>query len=180
MTTHVMLDLETLASKALNAAIVSIGAVKFDPDAAFDPVTCEKFYQIIDLEDAMKYGRVEADTLKWWFKQSLEARAIFDQEFAVTLDEALLGFNEWYGPDNSLPIWGNGATFDNVVLTSAYAATGIDRPWNYRADRCFRTIKNILPPVDAPDYGVKHNALDDAMAQTLWLLKIADYRHIVL
>lgn len=177
MTDHVMLDLETLASKAPNAAIISIGAVKFNPDFAFDPVTAPKFYQVIDIEDAMKYGRVEADTLKWWFDQKTAARKVFKCKRAVTLDEALLGFNEWYG-GHDLPVWGNGATFDNVVLTSAYQATGIDRPWSYRVDRCFRTLKNILPPVDEPEYGVKHNALDDAMAQTLWLLKICNLRGI--
>jgi len=36
-------------------------------------------------------------------------RALFTGQ-VVDLDEALLGFAEWYGPDDNVPVWGDGAT----------------------------------------------------------------------
>jgi hypothetical protein len=177
MATHVMLDLETLDSGS-NAAVVSIGAVKFDP---MGDELGETFYQVIDFESAMKFGRVNGKTLKWWLRQSKAARDAITIEEACQLDEALLGFNEWYGPDPTTPVWGNGATFDNVIMSNAYLATGIDKPWGYMADRCFRTLKSaILPPVNPPlRETVVHNALDDARHQALWLQKIVLLRQLV-
>ena len=174
---HVMVDLETMGTGSY-AAIVSIGAVKFDPDAPFDPATAESFYAVISLASAMKAGlRVEADTVMWWLDQSLPAVQAFTRAEKVGLDEALLAFSAWFG-EESLPVWGNGATFDNVILRNAFAAVGLDCPWSYKHDRCYRTIKNLKPPVPPVEFGTAHDALDDAIAQTLTLLKIAELRRL--
>ena len=175
MTTHIMLDIETMGTSSY-AAVVSIGAVKFDPNGKEVDVT-DSFYTPITLSSSMKAGlRIDADTIEWWMGQG-DARERWLAEPKVDLDEALLGFSEWYGNDDTVPVWGNGATFDNVILSNAYQALGIDRPWSYRADRCFRTIKSIVqPPVKAPKYGTAHHALDDAIAQAMWLQKIVRLR----
>lgn len=166
-----MLDIETMGTGSY-AAIVSIGAVKFDPTGVviFHPFN---FYQTISLASSMKAGlRVDADTILWWSRQDHAARKELSNEFAVDLDEALLGFAQWYGPDDSVPVWGNGAGFDNVILGNAYKAVGIDQPWSYKADRCFRTLRSLAPEVERPVYGIAHNALDDALAQVKWLQAI--------
>ena len=170
MTTHVMLDLETMSTGSY-AAIVSIGAVSFDPALVGFRTS---FYQTISLASSMKAGlRVDADTIKWWLGQtSALARAAVLSEHYVNLDEALLGFAEWYGTDDSVPVWGNGAGFDNVILGNAYKAVGIDQPWSYKANRCFRTLRSLPPEVARPEHGVAHNALDDAIAQARWLQAI--------
>jgi DNA polymerase III epsilon subunit-like protein len=172
-----MLDTETMGTGSY-AAMVSLGAVRFDPNGKSVDIT-DSFYTAITLKSSMKAGlRVDADTIEWWLDpERAAARDAFLSVNKVDLDEALLGFSEWYGDDDTVPVWGNGATFDNVILSNAYQAVGIDRPWGYRADRCFRTIVNIVqPPVKKPPYGVSHHALDDAIAQALYLQKIVRLR----
>ena len=87
----VMLDLETIGQHS-NAVIVSIGAVFFNP---LTGNIGAEFYQVIDIEDAMKYGEVDGSTLKWWMKQNDDARSIFNTNDTMPLKDALLEFNEW-------------------------------------------------------------------------------------
>ncbi len=86
----VMLDLETIGQHS-NAVIVSIGAVFFNP---LTGNIGAEFYQVIDIEDAMKYGEVDGSTLKWWMKKSDEARSVFNVNDSMPLKDALLEFNE--------------------------------------------------------------------------------------
>ena len=172
-TPHVSTDIETMG-KGSYAAIISIGAVKFDPNGKPDTVS-DPFYVSVTLESSMKAGlRVDADTIEWWMdSEQMLPRQRWLAEPKVAIDEALLAFNEWYGPDDTLPVWGNGATFDNVILSNAFLTLGIDKPWGYRADRCFRTFKTAILPVVKNAGPVAHHALDDAINQALWLQKIA-------
>jgi exodeoxyribonuclease VIII len=172
-----MLDIETMGTGSY-AAMLSLGAVRFDPNGKSVDVT-DSFYTAITLKSSMKAGlRTDADTIEWWLDpKRVDARDAFLSRNKVDLDEALLGFSEWYGDDDNVPVWGNGATFDNVILSNAYQAVGIDRPWSYKADRCFRTVTSIVqPPVKKPEYGVSHHALHDAIAQALWLQRIVRRR----
>lgn len=178
MTTHVMIDLETMSTGSY-AAILSIGAVKFDPEQAPKPDEWPKFHTVVRLTSSLKAGlRVDANTIEWWMDHDrAEARKALRSHDPVDLDEALLGFSAWFGAA-SLPVWGNGATFDNVILRNAFIALGLDCPWTHQHDRCFRTIKNLKPPVKPVRYGVAHSALDDAIAQALTLVKIAELRRL--
>lgn len=154
---NVMVDLETLG-KGSNAAIVAIGAVEFDPVEGLG----REFYKVVNAESSVKAGMViDADTVKWWMQQSDEARDIFHYD-GCSLDDVLRQFEVWFPFDAEL--WGNGATFDNVVLGNAYALCGIARPWSYRGDRCYRTLKNLYP-LEMEWEGTHHNALDDAKNQ---------------
>jgi hypothetical protein len=176
---HVSWDIETMGVGSYGAPI-SLGAVKFDPNGQGVDVTPENtFYTPINLASSMKAGlRVDASTIEWWMDpKQAEARELRLSEPKVDLDEALLGFSAWYGDDDTVPVWGYGATFDNVILGNAYQALGIDKPWGYRADRCLRTLTStVLPVVKRPKYGTGHHALDDAIAQAMWLQKIARLR----
>lgn len=181
MNTHVMLDIETLG-KGSYAAIWTIGAVKFNPLHLAESVeelmdTTERFHvRISDLGTAA--GMVmDADTVKWWMNPDRAAarEAIYAMP-EVGIVEALDGFAQWYGEDPSVPVWGNGATFDNVIVLNAFGRCGIQRPWSYKADRCFRTLKELAPSVKSKDVGVSHGALDDALAQAWWMQHIV--RHL--
>ena len=90
-------------------------------------------------------------------------RALLASDF-VDLPTALEGLAMWIG-ESPLPVWGNGATFDNVILRNAYQKTGLDCPWPFWQDRCYRTLKNLAPDIDRPELGTLHQALNDATVQ---------------
>lgn len=164
---HVMLDLETL-STASNAAIVSIGAVKF---SLTDEAIRDTFYCTVDAKSCKALGLdISLSTVEWWSKQP---RAVMDalRKDAKPLRDALTEFSKWYG-STSLQTWGCGASFDNVILANAYEAAGMTRPWKYWHDRCYRTMKEVVKLPEEERQGTYHNALDDAMHQTRHLLKI--------
>lgn len=180
MSLHCMLDLETL-STSRSAAIVAIGAVVFESDPSLPP-DIRKFYTGVKLGSAMRSGGVvDAGTILWWMQQSDVARMELQkaQDVGQTLRKALYDFHEWLSRhrvrnDASVPVWGNGADFDNVVLRNAYESQEIAPPWDHRDNRCFRTVKNLFP-VDFPrgtEHGVYHNAVDDAEYQAHWLRAI--------
>ncbi|EFO2618384.1 exonuclease, partial [Escherichia coli] len=88
---HLMIDLETMGTNT-NAPIVVIGAVFFDPQTGeIGPV----FYIVISLTDAMNTGAVpDGGTIKWWLKQSSEARAAI-LTGQVKLKDSLSRFREF-------------------------------------------------------------------------------------
>jgi len=167
----IMLDLETMSTQP-HAAITQIGAVEFDLDCGLIGQT---FHAHIALPSNADHARhIDADTVLWWMKQSEEARAAFLLP-SVSLPEALISFSSWMsyrGETKHLKVWGNGASFDNVILTSAYKACLINQPWRYYNDRCYRTIKSMHPSIPMERTGTHHNALDDAISQAKHLCAI--------
>lgn len=162
---RVMLDLETLGATP-NSVITSIGAVKFNSSGILD-----EFYTRVDIKSCIDYGLIiDPQTIIWWLGQADNARLELTKP-GINLAEALLSFSSWVGADNS-EIWGNGASFDNVVLSQAYSKTNTTRPWKYSADRCYRTIKSLYPDVKIERLGEHHNALDDAKSQANHLISI--------
>jgi exodeoxyribonuclease VIII len=173
MPTHVMVDLETL-STGPNAAILSIGAVKFDP---FDSdVQLDSFYQPIEAASCQALGlTISAETVLWWMETPQDsARIRYLNERHMDLPSTLEGFLSWFG-NESLPVWGNGATFDNVILRNAIEKVGYEVPWRFWHDRCFRTLKNMAPGVEAPAPEIRHHALCDAVSQTRHLQAIVKH-----
>lgn len=171
---NIMLDLETMG-KGPEAAIVAIGAVEFDLE------TCQlgrEFYRVVDLESSMRLGGiVDASTVMWWLGQSPEARSGITPDFgAHYVTNALIDFRGWVmqGVEDfdDVLMWGNGATFDNVILTSAYRMADLERPWRHWGDRCYRTVKSFFPQIPIKRIGVHHNALDDAKSQALHLIEM--------
>lgn len=163
---NVMIDIETMGTGS-NAAILSIGAAKFDP--LQDRTVTDSFYARIDLSSSLAAGlTITASTVEWWLHDDrAAARKALAASEAVDLFSAMQGFADWFGP-KSLPTWGNGATFDNVIVRNAMERIGVTCPWNFWDDRCFRTMKNIHPliePVERPE-GVAHHALHDAIYQS--------------
>ena len=167
MSLECMLDIETLG-KGNNALILSIGAVKFDPRGE---ELDESFYITINPEDAQGWGLdIDASTVIWWMGKSDSAREAFKNPYALGLVDALNSFKNYLGCD--MPVWGNGATFDNVILKNAYEVIGEPTPWTYRSDRCYRTLAAICPDVKMSRIGTFHNAVDDAKSQALHLQRI--------
>jgi exodeoxyribonuclease VIII len=166
MSINVMVDLETMSTRS-NASICSIGAVKFEGSKIIDT-----FYRTIDLKSCKEAGmHISKSTIEWWSKQNKEALLELTRN-NISLQEALDKFEIWFGP-KSLPIWGNGAVFDNTILGNAYFITGREPPWKCWDDRCYRTAKAMFNWIPAEErQGTYHNALDDALHQTKHLIKI--------
>ena len=168
----VMLDIETM-SNTPDAAILSIGAVEFDLG---EKRLGEEFYTVIDLASAVASGgEMNASTVIWWMKQTEAARNLFSQP-ALPITVALNEFSEWMqkrGDKKDIRVWGNGAAFDNVIMVAAYKRLGLEPPWMFWNDRCYRTIKNLFPKIKAGRIGVHHHALDDARTQAMHLIELS-------
>lgn len=164
----VMLDLETMSTNP-NAAIIAIGAVAFNKSNG----VVDKFYVQINLDSAIQSGGwVDGSTVTWWLKQSEEARScFFSNENAPHLMDALSRFSEFYKKHGGM-VWGNGAMFDNSILGNSYKRCGLDIPWKFWNDMCYRTVKNMNKHISLDRVGTYHNAVDDAESQALHLIKI--------
>ncbi|WP_410679416.1 3'-5' exonuclease [Citrobacter europaeus] len=178
--THLMVDMETMGNSP-DAPIVSIGAVFFDPSTGN---TGAEFYQVVSLESSMSFGmKPDASTIQWWLKQSSEARSAILVDEAMGLLETLELLTDFIAENaangsHTVQLWGNGCSFDNVILRRAYALT--DTPfavpfWN---DRDVRTMVElgksvgINPRYDIPFEGDMHNALSDARHQVKYVSAI--------
>lgn len=160
---NIMLDLETMGTGP-DAAIISIGAVRFDADIT------DRFYKIVSLKSSVDAGlRMDPETVLWWMRRSEEARAEFDED-ATTLFDALMAFAEWAG--KGAIVWGNGSDFDNVILASAYRLMKIPAPWIFWNNRCYRTVKALHPEIALERTGTYHRAVDDAESQARHLMRI--------
>lgn len=165
---HCMGDLETAGNRS-NAAILSIGFVKFNPDTS---EIGDKFYRAIDPEDAVRNGAVDGSTFKWWMEQSDAARRAAVNG-KTPLKEALSDLADFYSDWSKAQFWSNGPNFDEVILQSAYqrifAKPG---PWAFWNVRCCRTIAALsgrrAPKIEGAA-GIHHNALDDAIHQAQWV-----------
>lgn len=184
MTLNVMLDLETLSIQP-DAAIISIGAVKFDPCGDIgrlgDPSNTKykPFYANIDFHSVVSEHGFRADgaTVRWWMSDQV-SQAARDSLFKdpMPLEVVLSNFWEWYGPE-SVPTWGNGANFDNTILRTAFEKLGATCPFKFYHDRCFRTVKALFPSVEYVKPVLAHHALSDAEAQAIHLQKLFNFLH---
>lgn len=174
--TKIMLDLETLSTRP-GGVIISIGATKFDENGPYG----EPFYMRINPKSSMDAGfLIEADTILWWMRQSDEARAEFQKE-SHHVFEVMSKFSVWcdspyvkcvgHIANPNIELWGNGANFDNAILKAAYDKLGLNAPWEFYNDRCYRTMKAMYPHIKMPKrVGTHHNALDDAISQVNHLI----------
>ena len=178
--THLMVDVESLGKKP-DAPIVSIGAVFFDPASG---LTGPEFYKVISLESAMEWGGVpDASTIIFWLKATPEARSEIVMDDAIPLDDALLQFKDFIAENaangkDSVQVWGNGASFDNILLKDSYDRTGIPCPWKHWNNRDVRTIVELgkavgyTPRYEIPFEGEPHKAISDARHQVKYVSAI--------
>lgn len=169
----IMLDIETLDTRP-SAVVLSVGAIRFDAEVpgAFG----ESFHRFIDIDSSLAYGRtVSGHTIMWWLDQETVARKRLLEGKAEPLLTVLTELAAFITPNDT--VWGNGASFDNVILADAYRSCGLPQPWRFWNDLCFRTLKRIFREVPKPAFaGVEHDALDDAMNQARHLQQIFQYQ----
>jgi DNA polymerase III epsilon subunit-like protein len=166
-----MIDLETL-STATDAAILSIGAVKFDP---FSNETkygdCDKFYVKVDLDSCNELNlSIQDSTIEWWANQSKEAQdEAFGIENRVHIKDAFDRLYKFCW--GSSYVWSNGSGFDLVICNTIFNKLGKTVPWKYYQERDVRTYFSLgidpkMPPKTA------HHALSDAYAQAVGIQNV--------
>ena len=174
---HVMLDIDTMSNKS-NAAIIQIGAVQFNP---YTGDVRMEFEVNIDITSCLLAGLdVNPETVQWWRGQSEDAKKALMAGQKYPLSVALKNFTAFveglnckYGPF----VWGNGSDFDNVILTNAYEALNMKRPWHYRNDRDVRTLVALgktfgINPFEEKRTGTYHRGIDDCKYQIGYCSKI--------
>lgn len=178
---HLMIDLETLGT-GVDAPIAAIGAVFFEPSTG---CTGARFYTRVDFVSDMDQGaKPDGNTIKWWLKQSSEARAELVAEDAPLAWEALTKLHAFI-EENAFPnnlkllqVWGNGASFYCVLLRAAFGRADLEIPWQWWNDRDVRTVVEMgralgFDPKRGNSFkGERHNALDDAVHQALYVSEI--------
>ncbi len=181
---NVMVDIETMGN-GNNAAIMSIGACYFDP---LTGEIGETFHQEVNLQSSVDAGcELDASTVVWWMGQSDEARAKFKRNHRSRgLSDVVTDFMLFAKGRANTQVWGNGATFDNVIIKNAAEKCNITVTWQFWNDRDVRTIVElgkvigIDPKRDVPFDGVAHDALDDAKHQAkyvsiIWQALVGQY-----
>lgn len=164
--TDIMIDLETLATSP-DAAILTIGAVRFDPFGDdLNESTCEKFYVRVDLDSCDRIGLVtNDDTINWWANQSKEAQdEAFSPDGRIDIVDAMNRLYKFcWGAKR---VWSHGASFDVVICEHIFKKIGKAVPWSFWQVRCTRTLFDIgINPTRPPV--LKHHALEDAWNQTV-------------
>ena len=132
----------------------------------------------------MSFGmKPDASTIQWWLKQSSEARSAILVDEAMGLLETLELLADFIAENaangsHTVQLWGNGCSFDNVILRRAYALTETPFAVPFRNDRDVRTMVElgksvgINPRFDIPFEGEMHNALSDARHQVKYVSAI--------
>lgn len=170
-TVNIMLDIETLGTTP-GCKVLSIGLAHFTESGV---VTSDEFYPKITAQ----VGHEDSGTLEWWGRQSEDAKTVFVENLIKGLSvnecaDKMRDFidnavqHQGIAPYESLKVlvWGNGASFDNVILAQLFRDHDCKVPWNTFGDRCYRTVFNLLPKADVPvRAGTHHRAVDDACYQ---------------
>jgi len=164
---EIMVDIETLGTDN-NAVITSIGAVAFDLSAL---ETVEEilgrpyFHMHLNAHMQQADGRqISAATSMWWMEQNPVAiKTLLDGQKAIakgiSVAAALEAFSIWCSNNKAANIWGNGNTFDNMLLRDIYAQYKVKYPVSFRNDLDFRTLKYLVKTIDPtwkvpyPKYG---------------------------
>ncbi len=180
MTKHFMVDIETL-STAVNAVVLSIGAVEFDP------ITGEigrKFYYELDLSE-QKERHISSDTVQWWFKQSVDNPKSIDLllkenkwkngvEFVLTrLKDFIWGYESFSADTNrkkgyeKIAVWSCDPDFDLAILANLYEEHNLSVPWKYSEPKSVRTVRMLsqLKNIEIQKEEASHNALEDCIRQ---------------
>lgn len=163
---HIMIDLETMGT-APGSAIVAVGAVFFDAEGVH-----ETFYQTCTLDSAVGAGlSMDPGTIMWWMKQGDAAR---DEIITAmnTMPNVLKSLADRIRIAKVVGVWGNGATFDNVLTRVAMEKCDINVPWGFWQDKCYRTVKGAHPDIELVREGTAHKAIDDALSQAKHLIAI--------
>ncbi len=144
---NIMIDIETLSTRS-DAAILSIGAVKFD---LVTGAVCDPFLVSVDPTsyDEQSAFKIDGATVTWWKKQGASAQKALEINRVATPFIALDRLTEWFemegfdGKDAESHVWANGPQFDLTILRHAAGiayGSQDDVPWKFYQERDVRTF----------------------------------------
>jgi exodeoxyribonuclease VIII len=166
MNTDIMIDLETLATTP-DAAVLSIGAVRFDPYGNdIKSKRSDPFYCRIDIDSCDRLGlRTDDSTIEWWSRQSKEAQdEAFNPEGRIDIKDAVNDLYQFcWGAKR---VWSHGAGFDIIILETIFRRLEKTTPWRYYEVRDTRTLFDLGVAPNRPPI-LKHHALEDAWNQAV-------------
>jgi len=164
---NIALDIETLSTRP-TAAIIAIAARVFSFTGE-SPVCCDsiatQFTALVNPAScAMEGLHFDMDTIRWWSRQSSEARAPYEQTTGqdIPIVKALDSLYRWLNdirsasPSGKILIWTQGTDFDIAILRYAFAhVLGYETPWHHDEVRDARTFIHatlglIHPEVENP------------------------------
>lgn len=163
---RVMLDFETLGN-GKNACVAQVGACYFGEGDVSD-----RFKRTVNAEDSIRNGAaMDASTVYWWLSQSPEAIKSITAGPLSSERETFEQLNDFLAEADE--IWSH-ATFDFVILMESMKRLGIKPKFSYRHARDIRTL-HALSGLDrdaTKREGVHHDALDDAVYQAGYVMKM--------
>ena len=163
----VMIDIETMGIN-VDAPILSIGAVYFDPKTGETGKTFEMF---ADFETGCRNRNISPSTIKWWFEQNATAKARLLSGKSKP-SEMFNEFAKFIRPDAR--VWGNGATFDISLIENSLEFHNIKTPWKFWNVRDVRTVVQLgeMIGIDRGQFkfeGTSHTPLADALHQVRYV-----------
>lgn len=169
MTTHAMIDIETLDTED-TAIILSIGVCKFDPYTNQEPHARELW--LPSLEEQFKLDRTTSEsTLEWWSKQDpkILERALSETGRQPCIN-ILKEMNKYFvGVEQ---IWAQGVLFDINIIENLYGMLDLHTNWAYWQISDSRTIFNMMPKDPRKDIQQDlHDAAADAYYQAICVQK---------
>jgi len=167
-----MLDIETMGNQSYSS-ILSIGAVQFDLETG---EIGKKFYTTVSLDSCLQTGLIiNGSALEWWMKQNEQAKKDLFSGEKLHIASALYELSSFIEDISPKPIvWGNSARFDCGILTDAYNKLSLKTPWDFRDERCVRTLVSFNPSIKLSEkmVGNYHNPIDDCIYQIGYCSKI--------
>jgi hypothetical protein len=163
---HVMIDLETV-DVIPTATILSIGAVRFDPNGnELENPEMEMLYMQLDIDTQAALGFTVSDsTIEWWAKQSPEAiKAAFEDGERLTVIEAATQLHKFVW--NADAIWAQGIAFDIPMCEHLFLKAGLSVPWNFYDVKDSRTLFKLGIDAERPPV-LSHHAGEDAWGQAV-------------
>jgi len=165
-----MIDLETLGFQN-NCAVLTLGAVKFDPYTLQEPHT--PLYIRFEVDEQIEKGRiVDESTMAWWATQPVAAQeeALGDNGDRISMDDVTKQLSKYLvGVEK---IWAQGPLFDICIMENFYKMIGKPVPWEYWQIRDSRTIGDMGDYSAKKNNAAAHNALADAYSQAVGVQQI--------
>jgi len=167
------LDLETM-NNVPNSPILSIGCVAFNSETGVIDID-NGFHMYLSLDEQFRKGVMPSEsTLLWWLNQSDAARSKQYDALRFSPKAVLSDFISWMMKTigdadwKEIQLYGNGSDFDVAILANLMDKFDMKPCWPFWGARCLRTFKQgVGEGLVLPEYGVAHDALDDAIKQAM-------------
>jgi hypothetical protein len=176
---NVMIDIETLGNEdKYNIPIISVAAVKFDAEGN---ISKDKFYEVVDIKDALHTAHIEDHKLEFWLNK--DNRHMFfdlmyhkDKKPLATVLTGLIDYMRTVDSIRDAKFWSQGINFDHVILEGQCKKLGLKLPGHYYQwmdSRTYvKTNAKLLGFNDVKDFASyigtnssSHNALSDVIYQ---------------